>query len=173
MYKTQGNSVHLKTQRYINLKTLLFWRLGRDKWGTYNALLSRNSFPNFLLPWGIWRFNHIFWLRPCPVGDVMHTAYCMWLSISHPFLALETPPLPIPCQDYLWAHLPYFSGTQIKGRGSTLSPNYVSVLSPYSLSPLPLQFRIHHVLFIYWLTPLFIQQCSLSTYYGSALLLLC
>ena len=49
MYKTQGNSVYLKTQSYINLKTLLLWRLGRDNWGTYNALLSRNSFPNFLL----------------------------------------------------------------------------------------------------------------------------
>ena len=49
MYKTWGNSIHLKTQPYISLKTLLLWRLGRDKWGTYSALLSRNSFSNFLL----------------------------------------------------------------------------------------------------------------------------
>ena len=49
MYKTQRNSIHLKTQPCINLKTLPLWRLGRDKWGTYSDLLSRNSFPNFLL----------------------------------------------------------------------------------------------------------------------------
>ena len=85
-------------------------------------------------------------LAPTPPRWWCHASSLLPVILHPPFfLGTGNTTLPIPCQDYLWAHLPYFSGTQIKGGGSTLSPNYAAVLSPCSLFPLPLQFRISYL----------------------------
>lgn len=90
--------------------------------------------------YSLWRFDYVS--GPSPLGGVMHPSWCLWLSILHSSLALETPPLPPPCQYYLWAHLPYFSGTRIKVGTAPPPPRYPLVPSSCSLYPLPLWFLI-------------------------------
>ena len=139
-------------------------QVGDLQWSAVKELIPE------LPPWGIWRFDHIFWLRPHLVGDVMHPAYCLWLSIPHSFLALETPHFPF---------LPKIisepiSHTSQELRSKVGAAPYTPIMVQFSLhasfSHYPSNLEFHHILFIYWLTPLFLQQCSLSTCYGSVLL---
>lgn len=87
--------------------------------------------------YSLWRFDYVSGLSP--LGGIMHPSWCLWLSILHSSLVLETPPFPPPCQYYLWAHLPYFSGTRIKVRTAPPDRPHPAPLpsSSFFLLPLP------------------------------------